>query len=58
MILLRDFALFVLPGLVAAAGWLYALDLRKHAMSGRTSAARELQRTVTSFARTDVRKCS
>ncbi len=29
MILLRDFALFVLPGLVAAGGWLYALSLRQ-----------------------------
>ena len=53
MILLRDFALFILPGLVAAGGWLYALDLRKRAMSGR-----EFQRTVTSCARTDVRNCS
>jgi hypothetical protein len=31
MILLRDFALFVLPVLVAASGWLYALSLRKRA---------------------------
>jgi hypothetical protein len=31
MILLRDFALFVLPALVAAGGWLYALRLRKRA---------------------------
>lgn len=31
MILLRDFALFVLPALVAAAGWLCALSLRKQA---------------------------
>lgn len=53
MILLRDFALFVVPGLVAAGGWLYALDLRKRARSDR-----ELQRIVTSCARTDVRKCS
>jgi hypothetical protein len=51
MIVLRDFALFILPGLVAAGGWLYALDLRKQ--MGRAS-----QRTVTSCARTDVRKCS
>jgi hypothetical protein len=51
MILLRDFALFILPVLVAAGGWLYALDLRKQA-------GREPQRTVTSCARTDVRKCS
>ncbi len=29
MILLRDFALFVLPVLVAAGGWLYALSLRR-----------------------------
>jgi len=29
MILLRDFALFVLPVLVAAGGWLYALRPRK-----------------------------
>lgn len=53
MILLRDFALFVLPALVAAGGWLYALSLRRQARSGC-----ELQPTVTSFARTDVRKCS
>jgi hypothetical protein len=31
MILLRDFALYVLPGLVAAGGWLYAVSLRKQA---------------------------
>ncbi len=48
MIVLRDFALFILPCLVAAGGWLYALDLRKQAG----------QRAVTSCARTDVRKCS
>ena len=58
MILLRDFTLFVHPGLVAAGGWLYALDLRKQARSGRASEARELQRTVASCARTAVRKCS
>jgi hypothetical protein len=29
MILLRDFALFILPALIAASGWLYALSLRK-----------------------------
>jgi hypothetical protein len=33
MTLLRDFALFVLPVLVAAGGWLYALSLRKQAGS-------------------------
>lgn len=31
MILLRDVALFVLPVLIAAGGWLYALSLRKRA---------------------------
>jgi hypothetical protein len=31
VILLRDFALYALPGLVAAGGWLYALSLRKQA---------------------------
>ncbi|BBZ97967.1 MULTISPECIES: hypothetical protein [Bradyrhizobium] len=35
MILLRDFALYVLPALVAGGGWLYALCLRKRARSGR-----------------------
>ncbi|WP_456620245.1 MULTISPECIES: hypothetical protein [unclassified Bradyrhizobium] len=35
MILLRDFALFVLPALVAAGGWLYALSLRKQPRPGR-----------------------
>ncbi|MDF0493926.1 MULTISPECIES: hypothetical protein [Bradyrhizobium] len=35
MILLRDFALFVLPVLIAAGGWLYALSLRKQADPGR-----------------------
>jgi hypothetical protein len=34
MILLRDFALFVLPALLAAGGWLYALRLRKRARPG------------------------
>lgn len=58
MILLRDFALFILPGLVAAGGWLYAVDLRKRSRSGHARDGRELQRTVTSCARTDVRKCS
>jgi hypothetical protein len=53
MILLRDFALDILPGLVAAAGWLYALSLRRQVRRNR-----ELQRTVTSCARTNVRKCS
>lgn len=53
MILLRDFALYILPALIAAGSWLYALDLRKRARPGR-----EVQRTVTSCARTDVRKCS
>ncbi|MBB4263220.1 hypothetical protein GGD66_002833 [Bradyrhizobium sp. CIR48] len=31
MILLRDFALFVLPVLIAAGGWLYVLSLRRRA---------------------------
>ncbi|TWA93761.1 hypothetical protein FBZ96_109212 [Bradyrhizobium stylosanthis] len=35
MILLRDFALYVLPVLVAGGGWLYALNLRKRTRSGR-----------------------
>jgi hypothetical protein len=35
MILLRDVLLFVLPGLVAAGGWLYALGLRRRARPGR-----------------------
>ncbi|MDN4984715.1 hypothetical protein QY049_16040 [Bradyrhizobium sp. WYCCWR 13022] len=35
MILLRDFALFVLPALVAAGGWLYALGLRRQARPER-----------------------
>jgi hypothetical protein len=34
MIMLRDFALFVLPALVAAGGWLYALSLRKRVRPG------------------------
>ncbi|MBR0733965.1 hypothetical protein JQ636_34715 [Bradyrhizobium japonicum] len=34
MILLRDVALFVLPVLIAAGSWLYALSLRKRARSG------------------------
>ncbi|UPT86436.1 hypothetical protein HAP41_0000040320 [Bradyrhizobium barranii subsp. apii] len=34
MILLRDVALFVLPVLIAAGGWLYALSLRKRARPG------------------------
>ncbi|SFI70225.1 hypothetical protein [Bradyrhizobium sp. cf659] len=34
MILLRDFALYALPALVAAGGWLYALSLRKRAQPG------------------------
>ena len=29
MILLRDFALFILPAVIAASGWLYAIDVRK-----------------------------
>jgi hypothetical protein len=37
MILLRDFALFVLPALLAAGGWLYALGLRKRARPGLDS---------------------
>lgn len=46
MIPLRDFALFILPALVAAGGWLYALSLRKRARttlepaSNRAPAAR------------------
>ncbi|MHC2625245.1 hypothetical protein ACVIW2_007277 [Bradyrhizobium huanghuaihaiense] len=35
MILLRDFALYVLPALIAAGGWLYALSLRRRARPGR-----------------------
>jgi hypothetical protein len=35
MILLRDFALYFFPVLVAAGGWLYALSLRKRAQPGR-----------------------
>lgn len=31
MILLRDFALYVLPALAAAGGWLFALSLRQQA---------------------------
>jgi hypothetical protein len=53
MILLRDFALFVLPALIALGGWLYALDLRKRARS-----VRPVQRTVASCVRTEARKCS
>ena len=34
MILVSDFALFVLPGLVAAGGWLYALRLRSRIRLG------------------------
>jgi hypothetical protein len=42
VILLRDFTLFVLPALVAAGGWLYALSLRKQARTSvdRVPAAR------------------
>ena len=50
MILLRDFALFVLPVLVGAAGWLYAISLRRQSRLG--------QLVVASCARTDIRKCS
>jgi hypothetical protein len=53
MILLRDFALFILPAFIAAGGWLYALSLRRQTRPGR-----KLQRAVASCARTDVRKCS
>ncbi|TWB49696.1 hypothetical protein [Bradyrhizobium sacchari] len=35
MILLRDFLLFVLPGLVAAGGWRYAFSLRRRARPDR-----------------------
>ena len=58
MILLRDFALFILPAIIAAGGWLYALSLRRQTRPNRVHDDRELQRTVTSCARTDVRKCS
>ncbi|MBW7967665.1 hypothetical protein [Bradyrhizobium sp. BR 10261] len=34
MILLRDFVLFILPALIAASGWLYAIDLRKRVRPG------------------------
>ena len=34
MTLLRDVALFVLPVLIAAGSWLYALSLRKRARPG------------------------
>jgi hypothetical protein len=51
MILLRDFALYILPVLVAAGGWLYPLSLRKQH-------GRKVQLVVASCARTDVRKCS
>ena len=56
MIVLRDFALFVLPALVAAGGWFYALSLHKQARP--EAPARPAQRTVTSCARTDVKNCS
>jgi hypothetical protein len=58
MILLRDFALFILPALIAAGGWLYALSLHRQTRPNRVHDEREPQRTVTSCARTDVRKCS
>lgn len=58
MILLSDIALFILPALVAAGGWLYAFDLRKRTRTGNARDDRALQRTVASCARTDVRKCS
>jgi hypothetical protein len=35
MILVRDFALYFFPVLVATGGWLYALSLRKRAQPGR-----------------------
>ena len=35
MILLRDFALYGLPALVAVGGWFHAYSLRKQARSGR-----------------------
>ncbi|MET3969212.1 MULTISPECIES: hypothetical protein [Bradyrhizobium] len=44
MILLRDFALFVLPILIAAGGWLYTLSLRKRA---RTDLEGESKRVPT-----------
>ncbi|EJN12513.1 hypothetical protein PMI42_04171 [Bradyrhizobium sp. YR681] len=56
MMLIRDFALYGLPVLVAAGGWLYALSLRKQ--HGRKVQRASVQRTVTSCARTDVRNCS
>lgn len=45
MILLRDFALFILPVVVAASGWIYALDLRKRVRSGRASRRSTIQST-------------
>jgi hypothetical protein len=41
MIVLRDFALFIVPGLVAAGGWLYAFSLRKQ---GGAALDREVNR--------------
>lgn len=71
MILLRDFALYVLPVLVATGGWLFAVSLRKQTQAARATHAsrwherrraallgREGQRAVASCARTDVRKWS
>ena len=40
MILLRDFALYVLPVLVATGGWLFAVSLRKQTRPGRARDAR------------------
>jgi hypothetical protein len=42
MILLLDFALYVLPALVAAGGWLYALSLRKQARPARARGSRRV----------------
>jgi hypothetical protein len=42
MILLRDVVLFVLPALLAAGGWLYALSLRKRAGSGPEGQSRRV----------------
>ncbi|MBR0854277.1 hypothetical protein [Bradyrhizobium liaoningense] len=42
MILLRDFALFVLPALVAAGGWLHALSLRGQARPDQERGSRRV----------------
>ncbi|MBR0820407.1 hypothetical protein [Bradyrhizobium liaoningense] len=43
MILLRDFALYALPVLVAAGGWCYALSLRKQGGPGRRREGRAIR---------------